>query len=154
MKFLAIAAFVAAQIVPHAAPAFAAELAESQDQQMAVFGGVRVRVPLDGHRQREGVRAGLTLAPTLHSRSADGETRLRMSEGIELGMSEREQLRLAIGGQDVRRLAGAAQDAPEGEQEEDDDDDFTWGHAALIVGGVIIVAVGALYLVVSNIEGE
>lgn len=153
MKSLTIAALVAAQILPHAAPAFAAELAETQEQHAGVFGGVRLRVPLDGHRQREGIRAGLTLAPTLHSRTAEGETRLRMGEGIELGVSERQQLRLAIAGQDVRRLAGAAQDAPESE-EEDDDDDFTWGHAALIVGGVILVAVGALYLVVSNIEGE
>ena len=153
MKFLTIAAFVAAQIIPNAAPAFAAEFAQAQEQKAGVFGGVRVRVPLDGHRRNEGVRAGLTLAPTLHSRSQDGETRLRMGEGIELGVSEREQLRLAIAGQDVRRLAGAAQDAPESE-EEDDDDDFTWGHAALILGGVIVVAVGALYLVVSNIEGE
>jgi hypothetical protein len=149
MKSLSIAALLVAQTLACAQPAFAAELTDSPQQQAGVFGGVRLRVPLDGGAERRQVRAGLAVAPTLHSRTRDGETRLRMGEGIELGVSERESLRLTIGGQDARRLLAAAQNQNDGEE---DDDDFNVGHAALIVGGVILVAAAGLFLLAEIVD--
>lgn len=142
MKSLIIAALLAAQVLTYAQPALAAEMADQPEQRTGVFGGVRLRVPLDGRRDRQQVRAGLTLAPTLHSRAADGALRLRMGEGIELGVAEREPVRLTIAGQDVRRLAAAAQ----GQDDDEDDDGFNIGHAALILGGIVLVAGVSLFL--------
>lgn len=103
MKSLIIASLIAAQGLT-AQTALAADLGGSEDSRAGAFGGVRVRVALDGPR-RERLRAGLTLAPTLHSRSLAGESRLRIGEGVELGVSERGPPRLSIGGTPVARLA-------------------------------------------------
>ena len=144
MKKLTIAALLAGQLLAAVPPAFAAELTGDRTQQTGAFGGLRLRVPLDGHAPQRPVRAGLTLAPTLHSRTMTGESRLRIGEGLELGIVGREPPRLSIGGQDVRRL-GAAQ------QDEDDDErrgpsTVAWvaiGVAALVV---VTATVGYFWL--------
>jgi hypothetical protein len=141
-KTIALAAFLAAQTLPFAQPAAAADLNLAQEPRPGAFGGVRVRVPLDGHPRQRQVRAGLTIAPTLHSRSADGSVRMRIGEGLELGLRGREPVRLSIAGQDLRRLA-----AQQSGDEEDDDGGIPTG--AWIAGGIVLVALaGAAWLAI------
>jgi hypothetical protein len=129
MKKLMIAALLAGQLLPAAAPAAAAELDRHTAPQMGAFGGLRLRLPLDGDRRDRQLQAGLAIAPTTHSRTADGETRLRIGDGLEFGVRGREPARLSLAGQDVRRL---------GVQGEEDEDGGvpTW---ALVAGGVVLV---------------
>lgn len=105
MKNLIIAALIAAQLVTGAQPALAAELTGARTQTPGAFAGLRLRVPLDGQGQQRQVRAGLAVAPTMHSRSAAGESRSRIGEGVELGLVGREPVRLSLGGTPVNRLA-------------------------------------------------
>jgi len=136
MKKLMIGALVGAQLLTTAPPAVAAELETVSDQRMGAFGGLRVRLPLDGDARQRRVRAGLAVAPAMHTRMLDGETRLRIGEGVELGLRGREPLRLSIAGQDVRRL-GAQQG-----QGDDEGDGIPTG--AWIAGGIVLVAIGAV----------
>ncbi len=129
MKKLMIAALLVGQLSMAATPAAGAELHRHAAPQMGAFGGVRVRLPLDGDPRHRQLRAGLTVAPAIHSRTADGETRLRIGEGLEFGVRGREPARLSLAGQPVRRL---------GVQSEEDEDGGvpTW---ALVAGAVVIV---------------
>jgi len=45
------------------------------------------------------------VAPTLRSRSASGETRTRIGEGVELGFNGDDRVRLSLAGTPVSRLA-------------------------------------------------
>ena len=130
MKKLMIAALVAGQLLP-ALPATAAELDRHVAPQMGAFGGVRVRLRLDGDRSDRQLRAGLAIAPTTHSRTAEGATQLRIGEGLEFGVRGREPARLSLAGQDVRRLG------VQGDEDDDGDGGIpTW---ALVAGAVVIV---------------
>ena len=113
MKYPTIAALLAAQILAAAQPAYAAELTEHRTQQMGAFAGVRVRMPLDGDARQRQLRAGLAVAPTLQSRTAGGETRTRIGEGIELGINGDDRVRLSLAGTPVSRLA-QGEAGPEG----------------------------------------
>ena len=104
MKRLTMMALVAAQLTMAAQPAIAAELTETRTQQMGAFAGFRLRVPLDGNAGERQIRAGLAVAPAMHSRTLDGETRLRIGEGVELGVAERQKLRLSVAGTPVSQL--------------------------------------------------
>ena len=138
MKKLMIATLVASQLLAAAPPAAAAELDRHAAPQMGAFGGLRVRLPLDGDRRERQLRAGLAIAPTMLSRTSDGETRLRIGEGLEFGVRGREPARLSLAGQDVRRLG------VQGDEDDDGDGGIpTW---ALVAGGVVI-ALGAGLLV-------
>src|SRR5687767_14711201 len=98
MNAVVIAALLGGQAMITAQPAVAADLTEARTQQMGAFAGLRMRMPLDGTVQQRRIRAGLTLAPTMHSRSADGALRMRMGEGLELGLAGDEPARLSIAG--------------------------------------------------------
>lgn len=143
MKKLMIAALVAAQLLP-VQTALAADLPAAAEARAGAFGGLRVRVALDRESREPRVRAGLALAPTLHSRDFGGESRLRFGEGVELGLTSREPLRLTIAGQDMRRL-GAAQD-----EEERDGGPSTLGWIAIGVGVVAVLVVGAAAICLSD----
>ena len=143
MKKLMIAAFVAAQTLP-VQTALAAELPATTETRAGAFGGLRVRVGLDGATREPRVRAGLALTPTLHSRSSAGESRLQFGEGVELGLFDRGPLRLSVAGHDVRRLA-AAQD-----EEERDRGPSTLGWIAIGVGVVAVIVVGAAAICFSD----
>jgi hypothetical protein len=144
MKRLTIAGLLSAQLAT-AQPAFAAELAEARTQQTGGFAGFRMRVPLDGAADERRLRAGLTLAPTLHSRTAAGESQLRFGEGIELGIAGRQPLRLTLAGQDLGRLG-----AQEGEQDEDRGGPSTLGWIAIGVGTLAVIVVGAAALCLAD----
>ena len=146
MKPIVLGALVAAQILSCAQPASAADLTEQRNQQMGAFAGLRLRVPLDGDARQRQLRAGLAVAPAMHSRTMGGESRLRIGEGLELGIVGRAPVRLSLAGQDVRRL-GAAQ---QGESDEDGErrgpSTVAWvaiGVAALVV---VTATVGYFWL--------
>jgi hypothetical protein len=147
MKKLMIIALVAAQLTA-AQPTIAAELEAPSERRMGMFGGLRVRMALGGNAGAERLRAGLAFAPTVHSRLANGESRIRVGEGLELGLRGREPLRLSIAGQDLRRLAA------QGNEREERRGIPT---GAWIAGGIIAVTllgVGAIALVLEDAGDE
>ena len=139
MRKLLIAGLVAAaQILPAAQPAMAAELHQDRtgtSSQASAFAGARFRVPLGGGREKP--QAGLALTSTLRS-GATGE--LRFAKGAELGFSGRDsKLGLSVAGRPVSQLA-AGRPGPSGRKQ-----GFStagWiaigASAAIIVGGVLI----------------
>jgi hypothetical protein len=108
MKIIVSAALVVAQLAAVAQPAFAAEIErETSAAATGTFGGLRLRVPLDGRRNERAPRLGLAFAPTVHAMGEDGVARMRIGEGLEFGFSGRRAApALSVAG---RRL-GAAQD--------------------------------------------
>src|SRR5207253_10274814 len=104
MKKLTIAALVAAQLLPAAQPAFAADFAATQDQRAGVFAGFRLRMPLDGAPRQRQVRAGLAVAPTMHSLGQNGALRFRIGEGMEFGYRSNRPLSFSVAGQDLGRF--------------------------------------------------
>jgi hypothetical protein len=141
MKKQIAGGLIAAMALSTAQPVMAAELAFVQDQRPGAFGGLRLRLPLDGPRRQRRLRAGVTIAPTMHFRNADGASRQRFGEGLELGLAGGEPVRLSLGGVPVSRLAqGPA--GPDGARM----GVSTLGWVAIGVGAaiVIVVAAGAL----------
>ena len=134
IKQLTMAALVSAQL-GLAAPAAAADLARAEEQRMGTFGGLTVRVPLDGSRRDHPVRAGLTLAPTLATRGSDGSATTRIGEGLEVGYRSDAPFAVSIAG---RRLA-----AQEGEAEDDDGNVSTGETIVLVAIGVVVLAAAA-----------
>ena len=144
MKLASIAALAATLSMAAAQPAAAAELESARSQQMGAFAGARLRIPLGGEDGQRQVRAGLTVAPTLHSRSADGASRLRFGEGVELGLSGREPVRLSIGGTPVSQLAqGGA--GPNGERR-----NMSTAEWVGVGVGAAVVTLGVAYLLFSE----
>jgi hypothetical protein len=143
MKRLMIALLLGGQILVAAEPAFAAGLTGARTQQMGAFAGFRLRVPLDGNARQRQIRAGLAIAPALHSRRPDGETRTRFGDGLELGLTAERRLTLSLAGTPVNRV-GAAQD--EGETEEQGGGPSTLGWIAIGVGALVVVGATAGYL--------
>jgi hypothetical protein len=135
MKKIVIAALLGAQLV---APAAAADLiadARSDGTRTGSFAGARLRISLDGVA-RERVRAGLTLAPTVHDLQG-GAARMRIGNGLEYGLSDRRGPELSIGGRSVRELAQAGR-GPDGRRQ----NVSTLGWVAIGVGVVVVAVVG------------
>jgi hypothetical protein len=136
MKSFVIAGLVAAQILTVAQPVLAADLAERETPQMGAFAGVRLRMPL-GDRARQRLRAGLTIAPTMHVRDSDGASRTRFGEGFELGFASNRPLELSFASTRLDRLGvapGAA--SPDGPR------------AGVSTLGWVAIGLGATLLVV------
>ncbi len=132
MKKLMIAALVAAQAVTAVQPAIAAQAAAISDVRPGAFAGVRVRVPLDGTVGDRQVRAGLTVAPTLHSRTADGAVRTRIGEGLELGISPSGPAAVTLAGTRIDRLG-----APDGRRA----NLSTWEWVGIAVGTLVTLTI-------------
>jgi hypothetical protein len=135
------AALIAAMAVSAAQPVMAADLGFVQDQRPGAFGGLRLRLPLDGPRRQQRLRAGLAIAPTMHVQNGEGASRLRFGEGLEFGFAGSERARVSLGGVPVNRLAqGPA--GPDGQRM----GVSTLGWIGIGVGAalVIVVAAGAL----------
>jgi hypothetical protein len=144
MKKLVMGALLTAQLQLAAAPAMAAGLEQVGDQHMGAFGGLRIRLPFGGEATDHRLRAGLAVAPMLQDRFASGETRLRIGEGVEVGLRGRAPLRISIAGRDLRRFN--LQDG-----QENDGGGISTG--AWIAGGLILVTVavvGAAALVLED----
>lgn len=134
MKKLIIASLAAAQTLSAAPPAFAAAPGALELRQMGAFAGLRLRVPLDAGPRQQQVRVGLAVAPAMLSRTAEGEARTRIGEGIELGFRGERSLALSVAGQDLRRVRAQAAEGDDGGGVP------TW---ALVAGGVVLVLGGA-----------
>ena len=143
MKKLTIAALLAGQLLTIAQPVAAAEIATARETRAGAFAGLRLRVPLDGGPGQRQVRAGLAVAPTLHSREGDGERRMRVGEGIELGVAGGDRIGLSIAGTPVDRL-GLRPDgtAPDGRRA----GVSTLGWVAIGAGALLVVTLGVGYL--------
>ncbi|HWT12985.1 MAG TPA: hypothetical protein VN231_09550 [Allosphingosinicella sp.] len=143
MKRLLIAALLAAHVPAAGQPVPAAEFTSAQDSGAGAFAGLRVRVPLGGDRAERRVRAGLMVAPTLHSRRADGSSRTRIGEGLELGLRQDRPLELTLAGTRVDRLGMAPNGtAPDGRRA----GVSTLGWVAIGVGAVLVVGLTVGYL--------
>ncbi len=139
MRKMLIAGLVgAAQILPAARPAAAAELHRDgvhSPSQVSAFAGARLRVPLGGGREKP--RGGLALTSTLRSGDS-GE--LRFARGAELGFSgPGSKLDLSVAGRPISKLA-AGKAGPAGRKQ-----NFStagWiaigASAVIIIGGVLI----------------
>lgn len=154
MKTLTTAALIAAQLA--ATPGAAASLEpreQATERHRSAFAGARLRIPFGGADAGR-PRAELTLAPMEHGRQADGQLRGRIGEGVELGLSRRNEIRLAVAGASFgERLAAAqgeqAQDAPAQEGERPRRRRTTGQHIlrGAAVAGIITAAVlGGLVL--------
>jgi hypothetical protein len=136
MRKISIAALLATQPLAVAQPAFAADFAAAPEQRAGAFGGFRLRVPLGGRPGTQRLRAGLAIAPTLSSRAGDGETRMRIGEGLEFGFRSGRPLSFSLAGQDLDgRRFGAAESGGRGD---------AVPRVALAVAGVAIT-LGLLY---------
>lgn len=139
MKKLAIAALISGQLAS-AAPAGAAEIVSSdppRTHRTGAFLGARLRVPLTGERRSP--RPVLALAPTLHSVQPNGETRLRINRGLEVGL-DGPNLRLDIGGRPANSFLPRG-DVPGGRRS----NVSTLGWVAIGVG-VVAATVFTLYV--------
>lgn len=144
MKKLMIGALVAGQLLTAVQPAFAAELVDGRSQQVGAFAGARLRLPLGGDVRHRQLRAGLTLAPSLRTFAAEGQSQLRFGEGLELGVTGRQPVRLLVAGRDVRRL-GAAED-----DNQRHGGPSTLGWIAIGVGAALVIVIGAAALCASD----
>jgi hypothetical protein len=144
MRLSSIAALAAAVSMAAAQPVAAAELHETQAQRMGAFAGARLRIPLGGDEGRRQVRAGLTVAPTLHSRSMDGASRLRIGQGVEFGLTGREPVHLSIGGTPVSQL-GQVGTVPGGPRR-----NLSTGEWIGVGVGTVVVVLGVAYLLFSE----
>jgi hypothetical protein len=142
MKSLAIAALVAAELAVAVQPAMAADLGDAQaaSQRQGAFAGARLRVPLGGGEKAGKARAALTMAPVLHGRQADGSMRTRFGEGVELAFTGKPRLSLA--GRPVSQIA-PGRTGPDGRKL-----GTSTGKGLLIVGGVVVLTLGALALLI------
>ena len=135
MKIIVSAALVAAQVAAAAQPAFAAEIQREATAATGTFGGLRLRVPLDGSRAGRAPRIGLAFAPTVHSMDERGEARMRIGEGLEFGFSDgRPAPALSIAG---HRL-GATQGS-----DDRDGGGIDTAEGILIGAGVIVLGLAA-----------
>ena len=141
MKKMAMAALLAGQLVVSVQPALGADLTETRSREMGAFAGLRVRMPLDGDARQLRIRAGLALAPAMHSRSAAGETRSRIGEGLEFGLVGHEPGRFSIGGTPVSQL-GQGPIGPDGRRLS-----ASTGEWIAIGAGAVVVVLGVAYLV-------
>ena len=110
MKAYVLGAFAAAQLSIAVQPAFAADLGDERGAvavRQGAFAGARLRIPLDGANTRK-PRAGLTVAPVVQGRQADGRVTTRFGEGMELRLSGASKPELAIGGHSLAQLKGRA----------------------------------------------
>jgi hypothetical protein len=144
MRKILIAGLVgAAQVLPAAQPAAAAELNQDRTatpSQVSAFAGARLRVPLGGGREKP--RVGLALTSTLRS-GATGE--LRFAKGAELGFAGDEKVRLSVGGRAYSQLV------PDGSGPDGRKLGVSGAGWTAIGVGVVAVAVGGLYIwLVSN----
>jgi hypothetical protein len=148
MKRLTMSALVAAQIMLAAQPAMAAELIDDKgltSQRHGAFAGARLRVPLGGAGDHK-VRAGMTVAPIGQGRDMSGSQRIRFGEGLELALAGKNKPVLALAGRPVGRIGRIAQGgrtAPDGTRL-----GTSTGRGLLIVGGVVVVTLGALALLI------
>ncbi len=137
MRKLLIAALLAAQVGPLAAPGHAADLVadpQKRETRLGAFAGARLRIAL-GDEQRSRVRAGIAVAPALH-RMEGGAARLRIGEGLEYGIADRRPASVSVANYRISDM----QRSPEGRRQ----NVSTLGWVAIGVGVIVVAGVGVL----------
>lgn len=143
MKTLTMAALVAAQLAATAVPARAADLdGPFMDARRGAFAGVRLQVRTGG--AEAGARAGLTLAPTSHSR-VGAHSRMAIGEGLELGVTPGSRATVTLAGQRLDRMSLFGE-RPEGERR----NVSTLAKVAIVAGVVVVVGAVAFFHVMSE----
>ena len=104
MKKLMICGLIAGQALLGAQPASAAGMVSGAEHEIGAFGGIRLRVPLDGKAGERRASIGLTLAPTARTESLRGPSRTRIGEGLELGLAGAGPAQLSIAGTQLSRF--------------------------------------------------
>lgn len=141
MRKLLIAALVAGQVPGAAAPAFSQGFAPVRETETGAFAGLRVRLAFGG-TEPQPLRAGLAFAPTTRADYQDGRVRTRIGEGMEFGYRTSRPVSLSVAGRDLSSFRlNAVQDQDERGR------GGSTGRTLLIVGGVLVVAVGVGALV-------
>ena len=142
-------ALLGGQMLAAAQPALAAELTAQGQREMGAFGGFRVRLPLGGDREERRVRAGVTLAPVMHSRTVDGGSRIRFGEGLEFGVVRDRSPQLSLAGTRIDRLGIAPNgSAPEGKRQ----GVSTLGWVAIGVGAAVAAVFAFGYVLHENAD--
>ena len=140
MKKLMIAALAAGQIAVAAQPAMAANFGDDGRmvaQRQGAFAGARLRIALDGTSARK-ASAGLTVAPIVQGRQADGSIRTRFGEGTELRLTGAKP-QLALGGRPISQLV---QGAPGPEGRKVGISTIGWVAIGVGVAALLVVAAG------------
>lgn len=136
MKMIGIIALVMTQSLL-AGPASAEPAYAPGAAQVGAFGGLRLRIPLDGETGDRRARLALALAPVAQVRERSGMSRSGLGDGLELAVGDRGALRLSLAGEPIERLAARAR--------ADGDGSGSGTRTILIVGGVAVaLGVGAL----------
>ena len=142
MKKLTIAALLAGQVLASAQPAFAADFVADRETRAGTFAGFSLRLPLGGDPGVRRLRAGLTVAPTIHSRTGDGAIRMQLGEGLEFGYRSGRPISFSIADRDLRPRRLAAAEDNDGRHH-----GLSTGEILLIAGGVIVVTAGVVAVV-------
>jgi hypothetical protein len=154
MKSLVIAGLVAAQLSIAAQSVAAAELIDERPmaaQQRGTFVGARMRVPFGG-RESGKPRAGLSLTSVTRAGDADGRTRTRFADGVELSFAANERPTLRLGGVPLAQRLAAAQGTSEKQERNAKRQDRTAkkiGKGVLVVAIIGVAIVGGLFLAYS-----
>ena len=148
LRKIVIAALLAAQI---ATPAAAADLngrSAFMEDQRGAFAGLRIRARLGGDagtQSENRLRASLTLAPTVHNRTA-AATRMSMGEGIELGVSPGARPTVLLGGRPLDRLELFGEVPDQGDRA----NVSTVAKVAIVAGVIVVVGFVALAHIASE----
>jgi hypothetical protein len=143
-KLLITGLVAAAQILPAANPAQAAELdgrSAFVDNQRGAFAGVRLRASLGG--EERDVRASLTVAATAHSRRG-ADSRMAMGDGLELSFSpDKANPELMLAGRRLDQMNLWARPA-------DEKKDLSTLATVAIVAGVVLVVGAVAFVHIAN----
>jgi hypothetical protein len=112
------------------------------DARRGTFAGVRIRARTGG--PEAGLRAGLTLAPTSHSRIG-ANSRMAIGEGLEFGVTPGARPTVTLAGQRLDRMSLLGE-RPDGDRQ----NVSTIAKVAIVAGVVVVVGVVAFYHVMSE----
>lgn len=146
MRSVIISVLAAGHLILGVQPALAATLGPGEQSRIGVFGGVQVRVPL-GSSRAEAPRASLGIAPVARSQRLDGESRMRIGEGLQFSLQPNRPVELNLAGTRLDRLGlvpgGQAQSGRQAGVS-------TLGWVAIGVAATAVLVVGAAAICFSD----
>ena len=138
MRSVVLSLLAASQLTLAAQPALAAGFEAAERTRIGMFGGVQVRVPLGGSRA-EAPRTSLGIAPVTRSQRLDGDSRMRIGEGLQLSLRPNRPIELNLAGTRLDRLELTPNgQTPDGERA----GVSTLGWVGIGVGTVVVLAGG------------
>jgi hypothetical protein len=140
-----ISALIAGQVALAAQPAAATGLVAGDEREVGAFAGLSLRVPLDGHAGERRPQLGLAFAPTVRTQNLQGAARTRIDQGVELGFTGDQRVRLSLAGTPVSRLA-QGREGPDGRRL----GVSSLGWMAIGVGDVAVGAAAWFYFTITD----